>query len=114
MQSQERDPGRDAMGGFLQGAVEAGQSSDEVAALVATTFRGIDLALSPIIGQQGMAALYKRCLHLSRPLHAWLPVDAEGSQGNVGAGAETNFAPLTAALAQRTSVDAAAAGTQLL
>lgn len=104
MQSQERD----TFVAFLQGAVVGGVSSDEVAALVATTFRNIDQALSPVVGQRGMAALYKRSLHLVRPLHAWLPVAAED------AAVEIDFGALTAALAAQTSMDAAVAGTELL
>ncbi len=104
MQSQERD----RIAAFLEGAVAAGASPEEVAALVATTLRGIDQALAPIVGQRGMAALYKRSLHLSRPMHAWLPVAAEGAD----AGAD--LAALAAALATRTSADAAAASTELL
>jgi len=104
MQSQERDN----IAAFLEGAVSAGASSEEVAALVTTTLVRIDLALSPIVGQRGMAALYKRSLHISRPMHPWLPTAAEAAE------AEMDLADLTAALATRTSADAAAAGAQLL
>jgi hypothetical protein len=104
MQTEERD----TTAAFLQGAVVAGVSSDEIAALVATTFQNIDQALSPVVGQRGMAALYKRSLHLSRPLHAWLPVVAEGAD------VDRDLEALTAALAAQTSMDAALAGTQLL
>ena len=104
MQSQERDN----VAAFLEGAVSAGASSEEVAALVTTTLVRIDLALSPIVGQRGMAALYKRSLHISRPMHPWLPTAAEAAE------AEMDLADLTAALATRTSADTAAAGAQLL
>lgn len=104
MQSQERD----RIAAFLEGAVSAGAPADEVAVLVATTIRSIEQALAPIVGQRGVAALYKRSLHLSRPLHPWLPVAPEGAD------AKMELAPLTAALATRTSAEAAAAGTQLL
>ena len=104
MQSQERDN----VAAFLEGAVSAGASSEEVAALVTTTLVRIDLALSPIVGQRGMAALYKRSLHIARPMHPWLPTAAEGAES------EMDLADLTAALATRTSADAAAAGAQLL
>ncbi|MEP7102436.1 MAG: hypothetical protein ABI781_18135 [Burkholderiales bacterium] len=100
--------GRDGIAVFLEDAVSEGASSDEVAMRVATTFRGIDRALAPIVGQRGMAALYKRSLHLSRPAHPWLPVSAHGSES------EMDLAALTAALAARTSAEAGSAGTQLL
>ena len=104
MQSQERDK----IAAFLEGAVSAGASSEVVTALVATTFRDVDRALVPIVGRRGMAALYKRSLHLSRSLHPWLPASAHGSEY------EMDLAALTAAMAARTSAEAASAGTRLL
>ena len=79
MQCQERDK----IAAFLEGAVSVGASSEEVAALVATTFRDVDQALIPIVGRRGMAALYKRSLHLSRSLHPWLPASAQGDRKSV-------------------------------
>lgn len=102
MQSQERD----RIAAFLERAVLSGASSEDIAALVATTFQGVDHALSPIVGQRGMAALYKRSLHLCRPICEWLPIVSEESSVDVAA--------LTAALAERTSAEAAAAGARLL
>ena len=99
---------RDRIAAYLDGAVSAGVSSEEVAALIVTTFGGINQVLAPILGQRGMAALYKRSVHLSRPVHPWLPSAEESAE------LLTDFAPLEAALATRTSADAAAAGTQLL
>ena len=52
MQSHERD----RIAAFLKAEVSAGASSEDVAAIVASTFRGIDQALSPIVGQRGVAA----------------------------------------------------------
>lgn len=104
MQSQERD----TSAAFLEGAVSAGASSEEVAALVTGAFRGIDQALNPIVGQRGMAALYKRSLHDCRPVHPWLPIAADNADS------EMEFAALAAVLATRTSADAATAGTRLL
>jgi hypothetical protein len=104
MQSQERD----RIAAFLDNEVANGVSSEVVASWVATIFEGIDQALNPIIGQRGMAALYKRSLHLSRPLHLWLPVAAEEGE------ARMDLVSLTAALATQTAVEAAAAGTLLL
>jgi hypothetical protein len=104
MQSQERD----RIAAFLEGAVSTGASSQEVAALVATTLRGLDQALAPIVGQRGMAALYKRSVHLSRPTHPWLPVAEEGAESKM------DVAALSAALAKRSSAEAADAGTELL
>jgi hypothetical protein len=104
MQSQEGD----SVAAFLQGAAASGISSEEVAALVETIFRRIDQALAPIVGPRGMVALVKRSLHLSRPLHPWLPA------GDQGVDAKMDLAALSAALATRPAMDAAAAGTHLL
>ena len=99
---------RDSIAAYLDRAVAAGGSSEEVAALVMTTFGGISQALGPILGERGMAAIFKRSIHLSRSVHPWLPSADESAK------LETDFAPLETALATRTSADAAAAGTQLL
>ena len=104
MQSQERDP----IAAFLEGTVSAGASSQEVAEVVAAMFQSIDQTLVPIVGQRGMAALYKRTLHLARPTCPWLPVTPEDVSTGI------DIAALTAALAQRTAADAAAAGARLL
>jgi hypothetical protein len=104
MLSQERD----RIAAFLEGAVTAGASSQDVSLLVATAVRGIDQALTPIIGQRGMAALYKRSVHLCRPKHPWLPVAADVAES------AADLTPLTHALAMASSADAASAGTALL
>ena len=103
-QSQERD----RIAAFLEGTVSAGASSQEVAEVIAAAFQGIDQLLVPIIGQRGMAALYKRTLHLARPACPWLPVTPEGVPTGM------DVATLTTELAKRTAADVAAAGTQLL
>ncbi len=104
MQSQERDP----IAAFLEGTVSAGASSQEVAEVIAAAFQSIDQILVPIVGQRGMAALYKRTLHLARPTCPWLPLTPEGIPTGI------DIAALTTELAKRTAADAAAAGTRLL
>jgi hypothetical protein len=42
------------------------------------TWRDIDAALSPIIGPRGVAALYKRCIHLRRDDFPWLGAVYDG------------------------------------
>jgi hypothetical protein len=104
MQDQERD----RIAAFLDGAASSGSNPRDVASLVVTTLSDIDQALSPIVGHRGMAALYRRSLHLVRPAHPWLPVAADGGEPKV------DVAPLAAALGKRTAGEAAAAGTELL
>jgi hypothetical protein len=103
-QSQERD----RIAAFLEGMVPAGASSQDIAEAVAAAFRGIDQALMPIVGVRGVAALYKRSLHLARLTHPWLPHSGEGVATTM------DLAALTTDLAKHTADDAAAAGVQLL
>lgn len=93
---------------FLAGAASDGASSRQVAEMVASAFRSIDEALTPIIGQRGVAALYKRSMHLASQTHPWLPRSREGVHPAV------DVAALTTELALQTAAAAAAAGGQLL
>ena len=92
----------------LDAAVSAGASSEDVATLVAAAVRGIDQALTPVLGSRGVAALYKRSLHLSRPKQPWLPAPAEGDESSL------ELASLTVVLATRTSAEAASAGAVVI
>lgn len=114
--NQVPDPGTRSMHGqasnriaaFMDQTVSAGASSQEVATVVAEAFQRIGQALVPIIGQGGLAALYKRTLHLSRPMCPWLPVVPQGAPSTM------DLAALTTGLATQTAANAAAAGTELL
>lgn len=45
------------------------------------TWQAVEVALVPIIGQGGFAALYQRCLHLAVAQHPWLSsVGEDGAQ----------------------------------
>jgi hypothetical protein len=74
MQSQESD----GMAAFLTRTASDGASSRQVADAVTSAFQGIDQALTPIIGRRGVAALYKRSVHLAGRTHSWLAVPTEG------------------------------------
>ncbi len=89
------------------------QAEDRVLALrvadaAVTAWRELDAALSPIIGQRGVAALYQRSLYLTRIDYPWL---AGVHQATVRAG---EFAPLHPVLSQQTSATAAGACSALL
>ncbi len=89
------------------------QAEDRVLALrvadaAVTAWRELDAALSPIIGQRGVAALYQRSLYLTRIDYPWL---AGVHQATVRAG---EFAPLHTVLSQQTSATAAGACSALL
>lgn len=82
--------------------------AEAIADLAASGWHGIDAALSPIIGQQGAAALYKRSLYLTRTAHPCLgPV----FQGDVLPG---RYDRLRMALSAQTVAVAAAANGALL
>lgn len=93
---------------FLAAAVSDGASSRQVAEMVASAFRGIDQALTPIIGQRGVAALYKRSMRLAGQTHPWLPRSREGVHPAM------DVAALMTELALQTAAAAAAAGGQML
>ena len=83
---------------------EAGQVADAAV----QTWRAVDAALSPIIGQRGVAALYKRSLVLARTQHPWLAAVHEDTRP------PGDFTPLHAALARQPGLAAAAAQEALL
>ena len=93
---------------FLAGAVSDGASSRQVAEMVASAFRGIDRVLMQIIGQRGVAALYKRSVHLAGQDHPWLPRSREGIHTAL------DVTGLTTELALQPAAVAAAAGGLLL
>lgn len=80
----------------------------QAASMAVTTWSAMDEALSPIIGQRGFAALYKRSLQLTRVGFPCLAT----VQDSVLQTAE--FSVLHAVLAQQDSATAAAASAALL
>jgi hypothetical protein len=87
---------------------ETGMDCGRIADVALSTWHDFASALSPIIGMRGVAALYKRSLHLTSPAYPWLETVREGVDAPV------DFAPLKAALLQQTAADAAAASGALL
>ena len=75
---QSKDEANIDIAALLAGTVSDAASSRQVAHMIASTFGGIDQALTPIIGQRGVAALYKRSLHLAGRAHPWLAGPHEG------------------------------------
>jgi hypothetical protein len=82
--------------------------ADRIAETALARWRDIAAALTPIIGQRGMAALYKRSLYLMRSAYPWL--DAVHSS----ALAPADFGALRKALSQQPAAEAAAASGALL
>jgi hypothetical protein len=85
-----------------------GANAGRIADGAVSIWRDIDAALSPIIGQRGVAALFKRSLHLTR---ADFPALATMHDGEMQPG---DFGALRSALSQQTSADAATANGALL
>jgi hypothetical protein len=85
-----------------------GADSGQVAESIAATCRAVDDALAPIIGQGGVAALFRRSLHLTGQTHPWLAGAEEGVPNAM------DVVTLTSRLARQTSAEAAAAGALLL
>ncbi len=88
--------------------IEKGANAAEIAEAIVSTWQQVDDALNPIIGQGGVAALYKRSLYLTAKAHPWLA----GAHERVGTA--TDLATLNAVLAQQSSADAIAGGDALL
>ncbi|MDB5815997.1 MAG: hypothetical protein JWN23_3114 [Rhodocyclales bacterium] len=80
----------------------------QIADAMVSTWLEIDAALRPIIGQGGVAALYKRSLYLSAQAHPWLGSTQEGVQ------APMDLAALKVVIAEQTNANAAAGSRALL
>jgi hypothetical protein len=85
-----------------------GADAERIADIAISVWRDVAAALSPIIGQRGVAELYKRSIYLTRADYAWLAAVHESAL------APAEFASLQTALLQQTSQDAAAANGALL
>ena len=73
-----------------------------------SVWEAVHAALAPVIGHAGVAALYKRTLHLTRPVHPWLGPAYE-STAKPG-----DYSALRAVLAQQDSAVAGAAHDAML
>jgi len=91
----------------LAGRVPADASAEQLADAIVALWREIDLALHPILGHRGVAALYNRSLRLAATAH---PVLAGGQPDMLAA---IDVTTLRAALLEQTAAEAAAAGTAL-
>lgn len=85
-----------------------GADAEQIANAARSIWRDVDAALSPIIGQRGVAALYRRSLDLTRTDHPCLvAVYDAASQSD-------EFDGLQVALAEQESRDAAVVNDALL
>jgi hypothetical protein len=86
----------------------AGWDSGSIASLIVSVWRDIDAALAPIIGHRGVAALFRRTLHLVRHDYPWLTASHESMADPM------DFTALHSTLSQRTSANVVAANGALL
>lgn len=86
-------------------AHRAGEGADaaRIAEAIGEIWDRIELALAPIIGQRGVAALYGRSLHLAAVAHPWLELQDDPT-------APMDLVALKSAIAQQGRPDEAAAG----
>ena len=87
--------------------VDNGVTPARIAEIAASQWRAFDAALSPIIGSQGVIALFRRCLLLTIPMYPWLGNAPEDKPPR------GDFDALQANLAQQPSEIAAAASGAL-
>ena len=85
-----------------------GAHSEAISDAMVATWQEIDSALQPIIGHQGVAALYKRSLHLTSPNHLWL------ASAHASALPPMDLDSLKAVLMRQTAAQAALGGAGLL
>lgn len=82
-------------------------NATQIADAVVATWQDIDTALAPILGSRGVAALYKRSLHLCGATHPWLAALHEGVRTSV------DLAPLRSLCARQGGADAVNAANDL-
>ncbi|GAB3775659.1 hypothetical protein GCM10028796_51870 [Ramlibacter monticola] len=94
---------------FLSQRAREGASAAQVADLIDSVWQQIHAAMAPVIGQRGVAALYKRSLHLAAMTYPWL-----AAAQPTGGLAPMDLSLLRAEFARRNGAEAAAAGAALL
>lgn len=90
----------DRIAAGLAAALAAGASAARMAAAITVLAEGVERTLTPVLGPRGVAALFKRAVHLAARVHPWL----------IDMPATIDARALGAALAKQPSDDAAAAG----
>lgn len=86
----------------------AGADGSRVAAMAVAIWKNVGVALSPIIGQPGVDALFKRSIYLTRSAHPCLAIVVEDKAQ------PDTLAALQDTLAQQPGATAVAANTALL
>ena len=105
--STDNPPGRHIAAALAQVAGRDTTAS-QIADAAAATWLRIDATLAPIIGPRGVAALYKRSLHLNRQAYPCLAQALESVQTTL------DVTPLQAVLGHLTAGEAATVGGMIL
>ena len=88
--------------------VGAAANAMQIAAAIFAIWEEVDDALTPIIGAQGVVALFRRSVHVTAASHRWLTAERDGGQPVM------QPASLTAVIALQSRNDAAAGGSAFL
>ena len=86
----------------------AGADASRAAEMAVSTWTGVGVALSPIIGQAGVTALFKRSIYLTRDAYPWLATVLEDKSQ------PDELVAMHAALARQTGDAAVAASVAML
>ncbi len=81
--------------------------TSQIADAVLATWNEIDAVLVPIIGKRGLAALYKRSVHVNAQAHPWLHIEHDAAL------AVADFTELTPLIRQQDSATAMAGAATL-
>ncbi len=104
LEDEESSPITDPLARRVGLDANAGQVADAIGVL----WEQIDDALTPIIGSQGVVALYRRTVRLTCAVHPWV------AGGLDGIPSELDPKTLQSVLARQSSAQAAAAGSAFL
>lgn len=88
----------------LERLASEGETTAQIAAAVVSAWAQVEAALTPIIGERGVTALYERSLHLTRVNHPWLAAVPESTATRM------DLTALNSVLAKQKSAAAAAGG----
>jgi hypothetical protein len=93
---------------FLAQRVREGASASQIAEMIVSAWQHIHAALAPVIGQRGVAGLYKRSIHLTIPRYPWLTACSDGAPDTM------DLSLLKTVLAHQAGSEAATGGGALL
>lgn len=95
---------------LLADRVATNADARQIADAIGAAWHDLDLSLSPVLGRRGVAALYKRCLHLNTVAYPWLAQVREAAHASLA----IDVAPLRAMLGERSEAEAAETGAALI